>query len=414
MRHPVYGLVTYVGVFYIHPPSRWWGQGILLDMRWSLIAAGVTLVAALIHKPKAATASVAKSGAFWGFFALVVWIAIQSLWAKDAEAHADLLNIYIKFLMVVFLFCRCIESEQNLRLVLWAHVLGCFYLGWIAFTSDSSGRFEDFGGPGLAEANTAALQMVTGIVVAAALFLSAVPRVKLVLLGVIPIIVNALVATISRSGFLSAAAAGLVFNLFTPGKYRATVRVLSILALVLFAMLTNPIYWARMGTLKHKGEAVEGVDTGSGRLAIIDAQWKMFQANPLGCGHMCTTVLSPSYLDASELYAGGRASHNTFMTMLVDHGVPGGVFYIAMLVWIFSKLRVVGRRLRDSDEFLATVLPAVAAVLGAITVGDLFVQYPKFEARIWFVSLLIVLLEITGLRETSGHAKDARSSNQGR
>lgn len=394
-RHPVYGLVTYVGVFYVHPPSRWWGQGILLDVRWSLMAAAVTLIAVLIYKPKSPVASVVRSGAFWGFVALLVWIAFQSLWALDAEAHADLLTHYIKFLVVIFLFCRCIDTEQNLRLVLWAHVLGCFYLGWIAFTSHAGGRFEDFGGPGIGEANTAALQMVTGIVVAGSLFLVAVPRGKVVLLGVIPIIVNALVTTISRSGFLSAAVAGLIFNLLTPAKYRVRVRVLSLLALVLFALLTNPVYWARMDTLKHKGEEVEGVDTGAGRLLIIEAQWKMFKAHPLGCGHMCTTTLSPSYLDASELYGGGRASHNTFMTMLVDHGIFGGAFYIAMLFWIFWKLRIVASRLSGDDGFLAAVLPAVGAVLGAIIVGDLFVQYPKFEARFWFVSILMVLLQLT-------------------
>ena len=45
---PLYGLYTYVVVFYLHPPSRWWG-GALPDLRWSLIAAAVTLLAISIH-----------------------------------------------------------------------------------------------------------------------------------------------------------------------------------------------------------------------------------------------------------------------------------------------------------------------------------------------------------------------------
>lgn len=399
VRHPVYGLMTYLGVFYVHPPSRWWGQGILLDIRWSLLAAGVAVVAVLMHRTTTPTAPIFRSGAFWGFAGLVGWIAVQSLWALDAEAHADQLAIYLKFLVVIYLFTRAIDSERALRMVLWTHVLGCFYLGWVAYTSYSGGRFEGFGGPGIGEANAGALQMVTGIVVAGALFLDSRPRSRLVLLGVIPIIVNALVTTISRSGFLAAGAAGVVFNFFTPARYRGRVRILSVLALVLFALLTNPIYWARMDTLKYKGEEVEGIDTGGGRLVIIEAQWKMFSAHPMGCGHMCTTVLSPSYLEERRLSAGARASHNTFMTMLVDHGIPGGLFYIAMLAWIYRSLRVVSRRLRGESGFLATVLPAVAAVLGAITVGDLFAQFPKFEARIWFVTLLIVLLHLTADRQ---------------
>jgi hypothetical protein len=46
-------------------------------------------------------------------------------------------------------------------------------------------------------------------------------------------------------------------------------------------------------------------------------------------------------------------------------------------------------------------LPAVAAVFGAITVGDLFVQYPKFEARIWFVAIVIVMLHLSSVRPPS-------------
>jgi uncharacterized BrkB/YihY/UPF0761 family membrane protein len=160
-------------------------------------------------------------------------------------------------------------------------------------------------------------------------------------------------------------------------------------------MLTNAIYWERIGTIKHKGEDVEGVDTGGGRLEIISAQVTMAKSHPLGCGHMCTTVLSPSYIEDRFLTGGFRASHNTFMTMLVDHGIVGAAFYLLMLLWIYRSLRKVGRRLKADDSFLATAFPAIAAVLSAITIGDLFVQYPKYEARFWFVSLLIVMLHLS-------------------
>lgn len=395
IRHPVYGLVTYIAVFYIHPPSRWWGQGFLHDIRWALIAAGITLIALLVQRNKIQTAPVFKNGAFWGFVVFVAWIAMQSFWAMDSDAHAELLQMYLKFIVVMYIFCKAVDSQENLKIVLWTHVFGCVYLGWVAFTSYRGGRFEDFGGPGLSEANAGALQLVTGILIAGTLFLASNARARLTLLAAIPLVVNAMVATISRSGFLSAAAGGLVYNLYTPPKHRLSVRILSVLAVVLFALLTNPMYWARMSTMKYKGEDVEGIDTGGGRLDIVFAQWRMFKAHPFGCGHMCTTVLSPSYLDASHLSEGARASHNSIMTMLVDHGVVGGIFYAAMLFWVLRNLREIARRVRGDSEFLGTVLPGIAAALGAIFIGDLFVQYPKFEARVWFISLVIVMLHLT-------------------
>jgi len=403
-RHPIYGLMTYVGVFYVHPPSRWWGQGLLLDFRWALIAAAVTLLALLMRKPASEAVPVQRSSAFWGFVVLVAWIAMQSFWALDREAHFDLLSYYLKFILVIVMVCRCIETEQHLRLFLWSHVVGCFYLGWLAYSTYAGGRLDGVGGPGINEANAAGLQMVTGILVAGSLFLAGKLRTRSALLLMIPIMVNGLVTTISRSGFLAAGVGGLFYNFFTPARYRRVVGVLSVLALLLFGMLTNDSYWDRISTIKYKGEDVEGVDTGGGRLEILQAQWRMFEGRPLGCGHMCTTVLSPSYIEERFLSGGARASHNTFMTMLVDHGVVGAAIYILMLIWVFRSVRTMRKRLRGQEGFLATALPAVGGALVAIVVGDLFVQYPKFEARFWFIALLIVLMHMTERRAAQGQS----------
>jgi hypothetical protein len=112
---------------------------------------------------------------------------------------------------------------------------------------------------------------------------------------------------------------------------------------------------------------------------------------------MCTTALSPRFIEERFLSQGeARASHNTFMTMIVDHGVIGGVLYVGMVIWVILTLRVIAGRLRNRDgPFIAAAFPAVAAAMAAIVVGDLFAQYPKLEARIWFISILIVMLHFT-------------------
>jgi hypothetical protein len=57
-------------------------------------------------------------------------------------------------------------------------------------------------------------------------------------------------------------------------------------------------------------------------------------------------------------------------------------------LWRLSKAR-----LRPENNLQATLLyPAVAGSLTAMIVGDLFVQYPKFELRFWFLTLTMVLL----------------------
>ena len=399
-RHPIYGLMTYVAVYYIEPSAQWWGQGLIQNIRWVFIAAGVTVLAMFIHRPATTPPSAFKSGAFRGLVVFVVWIYLQSLWALDSDSHMVLISVWTKFLIVAVMICRCVDSERNLRLFLWAHVGGCAYLGFTALISYTGGRFEGFGASGLAEANAGALQLVTGVVVGGALLLEGRIAAKAVLTVLIAIVANGIVTTVSRSGFLAMSVAALVFNAMTLSKHRTKVRILTILALVMAVLLTNPEYWQRIGTIKHTGADIEGVDTGGGRLEIMAAQVQMFKGHVMGCGHMCTTWLSPQMIDARFLTVeGGRASHNTFMTMLVDHGVFGVILYLALLMWIARTILILRRRLKDEDGFLASMLPGIAAVLGAIIVADQFVQYPKLEARVWFVSLLIVMLHLTADRE---------------
>lgn len=395
-RHPIFGLLTYVGVFYLSPTDRWWASGFIADVRWSLLTAALTLVSILIHRGKLQPVAFWRRGPILTMAFFVAWLALQLMWALDTTLQTDLLTMYAKFVVVLFLIVKCIDSTRSLVWFLWAHVLGNFYFGFIVFTKHGGGRFEGFGGPGLDDANAGALALATGVLVAAGLFLAGKLREKLAVALTIPLVLNGLVATVSRSGFLAIAVGGAVFNFFAPARFRARILVLSALGLVLLVLVTNPLYWARMASIKYAGADVQNVDTGGGRLEIIDAQWRMFQGHPLGCGHRCTAILSPSYLDDRFLTGYGkdraRSSHNTFMSLLVEQGVVGAIMYVVMVIWAARSLIVLRRRHRQLVDGESAMLPAIAAVLCAITVGDMFVDFLKFEIRIWFIGLTMVLL----------------------
>ncbi len=393
-RHPVFGLVTYIVTLYMDPAGQWWGHARLANFRWELVAALITLVAMVIHR-RSSPSPVFRSGVFYGFVAFVLWIMIQYPWALDTASQGQLLSIWSKFLLVSIMICGCVDSWKNLRWVLWAHVGGCVYMGWIAHEFYRGGRFEGFGLGSIAEANAGALLLVTGLVAAAPLFLAGNWRTRALLSPAIVLIANGIVTTESRGGLLAALGAAIAFIIFAPKQFRVPILVISLLGAAGFLWLTTANYWNRMSTIEYAGEQVAGVDTGGGRLQIIQAQWRMFEAHPFGCGHMCTDVLSSQYVPAQYLTSDGkRSSHNTFMTMLVDHGIPGGLLYIAMLVWLYKKLRLLSRQARDLGGFPAIVAPTLAAVMVAITIGDFFGQYPRLEARVWFISLIIVSAQL--------------------
>jgi len=336
----------------------------------------------------------------------------------DQDMHQEMISMYLKFMIVIFLIYQCVDTELHLKMFLCAHVIGCFTLGWIAYTSYTGGRFEGFDAPGLAEANSGAMQLVTAAFFGASLFLAANTRAKIVLAGLLAFVANAIITTQSRSGFLSLGLGGLVFNFFSPPRYKKLIRVLSVLGIAAMLAITTDAYWARMRSLEHAGEKVEGVDTGEGRIVLVKAQWLMFKDYPFGCGHRCTAVLSPRYLDDSQLTGAAgqdrvRSSHNTFMSLVVEHGIFGAMFYFVYLLWVLSSLRKFSKAFRNSEGFMATLLPAIAAVAVAMTLGDMFVDYLTFEMRIWIMAILMVLVSMATKSLQLAVEERTRSGNFG-
>lgn len=398
-RRPIYGLLAYVATLYIHPPSRWWGQGWMEDIRWALVAAGITLLAVLVRRRTRDTVSLRQFPITWMFVFFVLWLAVQLLWSISFDLQWELFTLYLKFGVVIYLIYYCIETEKDLQLFLLSNVLGCFFLGWLAFTEYTTGRFEGFGGPGLGEANAAANQLAVGALIAGSMFLAGRLLVKVVVVGAAPFIVNGLVTTASRSGFLGIAVGGLIFNMFAPKFAKKKVAIASLLGVVLLLAVTNPIYWARMASIKVSGQEIEGMDTGGGRRALLTAQFEMFQDHPLGCGHRCTNLLSQRYVDDRYLIGEGPerglSSHNTFLSLLVEQGAVGALFYVGMLGWSWSIVRKLKRSVVGRQDSLPLLLPGVVAALSAILVGDLFVDYVKHEARIWLIALLMVMWRLS-------------------
>jgi len=408
-RHAIYGVMTYVIVVFVSPGDRWWGQDALGDIRWSLVAAIVTLAALLLHRP------VSHATPFWrqpfviGVLAFLFWLLMQSLWALSPVSHSELTSYYVKYVVAIGLLYLSLDRPEHVRLFMWAYFIGCCFLAWVSYTSFAGGRFDSFGGASINDANTGALVTVTGLLVAVGLLLAEKGWLRVTILLAAPFMVNSLVATESRTGFLALVGGMGTFFMLGTRRTRKFILMISALGLVLFVALSNAAYWERIGTIAFMGKQVEGLDTGHKRLLLIQAQWRMFKLHPLGCGSRCTDVLSGEFLDSTQLTGHrdeekARSSHNTPMTMLVEHGVPGAAFYLLMLLWVLRSVQTM-RRYAGSEMigFAPEYLPAVAGVFVSILIADQFVQMPKLEPRLWFATVLMVMLELSTRQREARH-----------
>lgn len=186
---------------------------------------------------------------------------------------------------------------------------------------------------------------------------------------------------------------------------------LSALAVLAFLLLTNPFYWERMQTVKYRGADVVGVETGGARRNLLVAQVAMFREHPFGCGHLCTEFLSPRYLQEKDLstFSGKRSSHNTFMSLLVDHGVLGAAVYLLLLLWIYRALRKLYHPEQALSPLLTSLLPGIAASLAALTVSDQFVPNVKYELRYWLLTFLMLMLAFAVRQRVESRAVDSNA-----
>jgi hypothetical protein len=403
-RHPLYGLYAYVAVFYLHPPSRWWGES-LPDLRWALFAAAVTFIATLRLPRDTTRESWTSTPAAKLLIAYTIWLWIQQIWALDRAEQTEICILFTKYIILFYLIYRLIDTPQKVTHFLIAHVTGCAYLGWLAYNARVSGRLEGVGGPGIDEANALAMQMGTAVAVAAMLLLGGRGWVRWACFLAMPFLLNTMVLAGSRGAFLALLATGMALWYLKPLKHRKLFYAYAVLGAVLFGMLASTVFINRMDTITAAAEQDENVDrSAESRLVIIKAQWEMAKKYPFGAGHRGTAVLSPQYLDPiylahssvdGKFVAGQRSSHNTFMSALVEQGIPGAVMFGWLWLWIAGALRRSKERTEDEAATQrATLVAAIGGGLAMVFVAGQFVDYLKVEIQIWLLVLLTVMLHL--------------------
>jgi O-antigen ligase len=309
-----------------------------------------------------------------------------------------------KYLLVFFMVYRLIDTAGKGIWFLFAHLLGCFYLGILAWASPSAGRLDGVGGPGIDDSNTLGMHLGTGVVCGAMLILHLSGWRRYLCIVALLFALNGIILTGSRGAFLALVAGGAMLALLRPRHYRRQFLMFAALGLLAVGYVASETFWDRLDTLRAAtAENQDELDTSArSRIELVKAQWQMASLHPLGTGHRGTEVLSAQYLAEEYLTEGGaRSSHSAFMTVLVEQGVPGAVLFVLMLVVVARLLRKVD--LVSAREGLVEAGVVNAAVGGSLMVvfaGGLFADFSKCEVQIWMFALLASLAQqLPGVRD---------------
>ena len=388
-RHPFWGLATYIAVYYLDAPDRWWGAT-LPNLRWSLLIALVTLISLLIHK-RGSRAGWLSNGPIWVVIVYVAWMWVQLLWAQTGDEHASGLNIFSKYIIVLFLVYSIIDTKERALNFIFVHVLGCFYLGVIAYTTYTGGRLDGVGGPGISDSNSLGMQMGTAVLCGAGLYLIFNDWRKWVAAASVPFTLNTLVMTGSRGAFVALACGGLAMFLLRPRDQLSRIAIYIFLGAGLFLYLASDFFWDRIETVSTAVDDVQEVDQSvATRLELFRQQWRMAKDYPLGIGHKGTTHLSVSYLSEEHMSnTGGRSSHNTILSTLVDQGFIGALLWLLLMGLCVLRCRALRTQYQRAGDLELGWM--AAAVFGALVVywsAGMFAPLLKAEVYMWLIALV--------------------------
>jgi O-antigen ligase len=330
----------------------------------------------------------------------VIWMWIQNAWALNPEVHLRGTTQFAKCIIAFWFVYRVVDTPERLRDLLFAHMLGCALLGIFGLAMGRSGdRLDGVGGPGIDDANTLGMYFATGAIVGLGLFITQRGWRRWVSLACIVLIVDGLVLTNTRGAFVGFVGGMLVFAYVKAKAHRRLFWGLALVGLIGSTVIIDNKFVERMATLTGVlSESVEAVDEDGSiesRIALASAQLEMFRKYRWGTGHRGTEFLSRQYLDEKWLSRnpngelGERSSHNTFLTALVEQGIPGAILFAWLALWGVRMTRRLRGPQYQADPGLATLTAATIAALASIFVAGNTADFLLAEVQFWLFAALV-------------------------
>lgn len=412
LRHPIYGVYTYLFTFYMSPDHAWWADQVP-DLRYQFIIGALTAFLTLSQPKNAQRPPIMSYGSSKLFAALVAWMWLQYFWAVNQEVHLGGTIEFSKHLLIYFVIYRLFDTEEKIRNFLLVHITGCFWFGYLALDA-SSGRLESIGGP-VGGANELSQHVTTALIAGGVMWLYLRGWPRLLVFAALPFVVNTIVLTVSRGAFLGFFAAGGAAGIYIPKQYRIRFAWLSVLAIVLLALLAHQALIERFVSTWEglASDQQQDLDTSAlSRIPIFQAGMQIGQDYPLGAGYRGTAILSPMYMDAQYLVEsiGRRSAHNTFAAAFAEHGYLGAVLYVLLVLWLLKTL-VRARQLQGLDPNGRALLVALSASVFGMYVSGLFSNNLFTETQYWYLALICSQLALAS-EKTANSANNFASSHQ--
>jgi putative inorganic carbon (HCO3(-)) transporter len=322
---------------------------------------------------------------FAAIIAFLAWSSLSAIWAVSSGTAFSYVFVDVLDLLLIPVVYGAVRSRRDAYLIIGGFITGGIVTAGYGLLHPASaptagtvyqpGRLASAAG----DANQTAADLAATLMMAVGLGVVARRSVRVRALAAVAVGLSliGIIQTLSRSGLVALAAA-LVGGVIFGGPWRRqAVRLVAIATVMVVG------YFALFASSSSVSRVTSS--NSDGRNTIWTVAWRMFEANPvLGVGTGNFQTASHLYLVRPGLTESGYliiktpvATHNVYLQMLAELGVPGLLLLLAALVGVIVVVLRAARifeRLGDRELELAarcTLLGLVAYLTSDFFLPDL-------------------------------------------
>lgn len=327
--------------------------------------------------------------------AFLGWSAISVAWS---ESTGTALTSVMRYALNAFLLpiaYTAMRDRRDATRILAAFVVGAGIAAVSAVIAPPPPESAIYGRASgtVGDPNELAAALLVGLGIAAAFMVNRhIAPLLRALSGLAAVLcLTGILVSLSRGGLLGAGCA-LLLAIVLGGRWRG--RVLAICGTL--AVLAVG-YFAFVASLPAKQRVLDvSAEGGTGRLDLWTVGLRMIEAHPLsGIGSGQFPVSSVHYLLRPGLIQNGafilstpKVAHNTYLNIIAELGVVGGVLFIGMIVFSLGCALVAIRRLvRARDERMEILVRGYVVSVGGYLVTLMFLS-ESTEKLFWILLAL--------------------------
>ena len=388
LRKPYIGVLMWAWIGYMNPHRLCWGFA--YNAPFAEIVGLVTIFSIAISR-ESKRIQIDGLTVFWWIF--IAWMGITTLFAVYPESAVIQYEKILKIQLMTFFILMIMGTKERLNALMWVTVLSLAFFGVKGgiFTITTGGAFKVYGPAGSFIADNNAMALALLMIMPLVYYLRLYARnfwIRHGLLAAMILIFAAVLGSQSRGAFLAVLCVSVM--LWLKGKHKVFLGIGLVLMLSVGFTLMPKSWHERMHTIEtyHQDESAMG---------RINAWWYSYNvANDRLTGAGLDSWSIKTFAKWAPDPKSVHAAHSIYFSVLGDHGWPGLVMFVAILVMAWRKGTWTIQQCKKQKDLVwaADMARMIQVGMVAYFSGGAFLSLSYFDLPWQMIAMLVLLQRI--------------------